>query len=105
VVAVPRVTDVHDLHVWQIAGGMTALSAHVQVEDDCALSACDDLLAQVNGLLAGRYKIGHSTLQFEYACCERHDPDNLYCGMAGEEGDHDHSTGGMHAVSSGGNRR
>ncbi|HVA92263.1 MAG TPA: cation diffusion facilitator family transporter [Chloroflexota bacterium] len=106
VVAVPRVTDVHDLHVWSIAGGMSALSAHVQVEDDCALSACDGLVAQVNQLLASRYKIGHSTLQFEYACCDRHAPDDLYCGgMGGEEAEHDHAhtVDGVHAVSRGGN--
>jgi cobalt-zinc-cadmium efflux system protein len=106
VVAMSRITDVHDLHVWSIAGGMTALSAHVQVEDDCALSACDDLLAQVNGLLSSRYKIGHSTIQFEYVCCERHAPDDLYCDMAGEEpchanGDHQHerAADGMHVHS------
>lgn len=80
VAAIPRVTDVHDLHVWSIAGGMNALSAHIQVADDCPLSACDGLLQRVNDLLADRYQIQHSTIQFEYACCERHDPDGLYCG-------------------------
>jgi cobalt-zinc-cadmium efflux system protein len=92
VVALPRITDVHDLHVWSIAGGMHALSAHVQVADDCPLSACDAVLAQVNGLLARRYRIGHTTIQFEYACCERHEPDDLYCGgMVGGGQDHDHA--------------
>ncbi len=90
IVAVPRITDVHDLHVWSIAGGMTALSAHVQVADDCPLSACDGLLEQVNTLLANRYNIGHSTIQFEYACCDRHESAELYCGgMADEEAAHD----------------
>ena len=28
---VPGVRDVHDLHVWSIAGGMAVLSAHVVV--------------------------------------------------------------------------
>lgn len=94
VVAVPRVTDVHDLHVWSIAGGMTALSAHVQVADDCALSSCDALLGQIDRLLAERYKVGHSTIQFEYACCDRHDPDDLYCGGmvgAGSARDREHA--------------
>ena len=95
VVAVPRVTDVHDLHVWSIAGGMTALSAHVQVADDCALSSCDALLGQIDRLLAERYKVGHSTIQFEYACCDRHDPDDLYCGgMVGAAAARDHEHAG-----------
>jgi len=90
VAAIPRITDVHDLHVWSIAGGMNALSAHLQVVDDCPLSACDGLLQRVNALLADRYRIQHSTIQFEYACCDRHDPDDLYCGgMAREERGHD----------------
>jgi cobalt-zinc-cadmium efflux system protein len=92
-VALPRITDVHDLHVWSIAGGMRALSAHVQVADDCPLSACDAVLAQVNDLLARRYAITHTTIQFEYACCERHDPDDLYCGgMGGEDHGHNHAS-------------
>ena len=104
VVALPRVTDVHDLHIWSIAGGMNALSAHVQVVDDCPLSTCDTLLERMNTLLARRYKIGHSTIQFEYACCDRHDPDDLYCGglargKAGHDHDHaghDHAEDGIH---------
>jgi cobalt-zinc-cadmium efflux system protein len=94
VVALPRVTDVHDLHVWSIAGGMNALSAHIQVADDCHLSACDGLLGQVNRVLAGRYRITHSTIQFEYACCDRHEADELYCGGMRGEAAHDHSHAG-----------
>jgi cobalt-zinc-cadmium efflux system protein len=91
VVALPRITDIHDLHVWSIAGGLSALSAHVQVVDNCPLSACDSLLEQVNRLLADRYNISHSTIQFEYACCDRHEPDDLYCGgMADDDAGHDH---------------
>ena len=90
-VAMPHITDVHDLHVWSIAGGLTALSAHVQVADDCALSACDGLLEQIDRLLASRYGIGHTTIQFEYACCDRHEPYDLYCGgMAGTRAAHVH---------------
>lgn len=74
--AVPGVNDVHDLHVWSIAGGMPCLSAHVQVGIDRPLSACDDLLDTLNGLLGDRYKIQHTTIQFEWAGCET---DDLYC--------------------------
>ena len=106
-VAVTPVTEVHDLHVWSIAGGMTALSAHVQVADDCVLSDCDALLERIDHLLASRYQITHSTIQFEYACCERHGPDDLYCGGLGGEGrghahdhcdqtDHDHDAAREH---------
>ena len=76
--AVPGVRDVHDLHVWSIAGGMPVLSAHVLVADDRALSACDPLLRALNDLLDHQYGITHSTLQIEATCAT---PDDLYCNM------------------------
>jgi cobalt-zinc-cadmium efflux system protein len=87
-VRVPEVEDVHDLHVWSIAGGMRVLSAHVQVGDDCHLSACDALQERLNGLLQREYQISHTTLQFECAAC---DPNPLYCALNGStEGGHHH---------------
>ena len=75
IVKVPGVSDVHDLHIWSIAGGMHALSAHVQVVDR-PLSACDALLDHLNQVLQDRYHIAHTTIQFECAGCS---PNDLYC--------------------------
>ncbi|HEV7215164.1 MAG TPA: cation diffusion facilitator family transporter [Chloroflexota bacterium] len=87
-VRIPEIEDVHDLHVWSIAGGMRVLSAHIQVSDDCSLSACDALQSRINGLLLRNYQIGHTTLQFECAAC---DPNPLYCALhGGGNGGHDH---------------
>jgi cobalt-zinc-cadmium efflux system protein len=91
VVRQPGIIDVHDLHVWSIAGGMSALSAHVQVADR-PLSACDELLVGLNRLLQTKYKIGHSTIQIECAGCN---PNHLYCAMNPDGGsDHDHAHNG-----------
>jgi cobalt-zinc-cadmium efflux system protein len=88
IIRLPGITDVHDLHIWSIAGGMRALSAHVQVGDR-PLSACDPLLGQINRLLQDRYKIGHTTIQLECTCSA---PDDLYCRLNGTaEPDHDHA--------------
>jgi cobalt-zinc-cadmium efflux system protein len=90
VVRSPGVQDVHDLHVWSIAGGMTALSAHVQVEDR-PLSQCDAVLAGMAQMLRQRYHIGHSTIQLECAGCAT---THLYCHMNDNgKADHQH----MHA--------
>jgi cobalt-zinc-cadmium efflux system protein len=86
---VAGVSDVHDLHVWSIAGGMHALSAHMLVCDDCRLSSCDDLLNRVNALLADCYCITHSTIQFEYECCGRHEGARVFC----TQGTHDRAAG------------
>jgi cobalt-zinc-cadmium efflux system protein len=88
VVRVPGVLDVHDLHIWSIAGGMSALSAHVLVQDR-PLSACDALFVQLRTLLHERYHIAHTTIQFE---CSDSGPDDLYCALPqGQEDTHDHT--------------
>ncbi len=91
-VRVPGVSDVHDLHVWSITGGMNALSAHLRIEGNRVLSECDGLLEQLNEILAARYRITHSTIQFECANCDPRDS-NLYCSIKGGEQspvDHEH---------------
>lgn len=87
---IPGVSGVHDLHVWSIAGGMRALSAHVQVVDR-PLSACDTLREKINTLLRNNYHIGHTTLQFECRGCDRCDGSNLYCQLDPGEAAHTHS--------------
>jgi cobalt-zinc-cadmium efflux system protein len=79
IVGTPGVRDVHDLHVWSIAGGMSALSTHIQV-DDRPLSECDAVVAGVTEMLRQRYHIAHSTIQLECAGCPT---THLYCDMNG----------------------
>jgi cobalt-zinc-cadmium efflux system protein len=59
----PHVTEVHDLHVWEITSASPALSAHVLVEPgaDCHAVRLD--LVQVVG---ERYGITHITLQVDH---------------------------------------
>jgi cobalt-zinc-cadmium efflux system protein len=80
VVRIPGVEAVHDLHVWSIAAGMRLLSAHVQVSDNRALDACDELIDDIHCLLCERYGIKHTTLQVELAACRRQE---LYCDLHG----------------------
>jgi cobalt-zinc-cadmium efflux system protein len=57
------VTDVHDLHVWEISSGFPALSAHVLVgrEEDCHA-----IRRELEGVLHERFGIDHTTLQVEH---------------------------------------
>ncbi|MDX6453405.1 MAG: cobalt-zinc-cadmium efflux system protein [Gaiellaceae bacterium] len=59
----PGVTDVHDLHVWEISSGFPALSAHVLVgrEEDC-----HRIRRELETVLGERYGIDHTTLQVEH---------------------------------------
>jgi cobalt-zinc-cadmium efflux system protein len=59
---VPGVTEVHDLHVWSIAPGAVALSAHLEIAD---LQRWPVILTEASAMLQSRYGIGHVTLQPE----------------------------------------
>jgi cobalt-zinc-cadmium efflux system protein len=60
--AIPRVVDIHDLHVWTLTSGMEVVSAHLMIENDAdphsALDSARDLLQK-------DFQIEHATLQVE----------------------------------------
>ncbi len=60
--ALPGVSEVHDLHIWGMSTTETALTAHL-VRPGAAVD--DALLAQVCGELKSRFSIHHATLQVE----------------------------------------
>ena len=62
--AVPGVTDVHDLHVWTVGSGFPSLSAHVLVETG---ADCHAIRQELADLLRERFELAHSTLQVEHA--------------------------------------
>jgi len=64
-----RVNDVHDVHVWSIGSDTHALSCHIRI-DDIPPSESEVILRQVKELLALRYHIDHTTIQFENVNCE-----------------------------------
>jgi cobalt-zinc-cadmium efflux system protein len=57
------VTDVHDLHVWEISSGFPALSAHVLVERD---GDCHAIRRELERLLHERFGLDHTTLQVDH---------------------------------------
>jgi cobalt-zinc-cadmium efflux system protein len=64
----PGVIDVHDVHIWSLASHTHALSCHVLI-DDLPPSASESILRSVNDMLAQRFQITHTTIQFEHALC------------------------------------
>jgi cobalt-zinc-cadmium efflux system protein len=59
----PGVSEVHDLHVWEVTSGFPALSAHVLVPQD---ADCHARRAELELLLAERFGLEHVTLQVEH---------------------------------------
>jgi cobalt-zinc-cadmium efflux system protein len=65
---VDGVLDVHDLHIWSLGSSTHALSCHVLI-DDVPPSASNCILARLNEMLAQRFHIHHTTVQFEHVGC------------------------------------
>ncbi|MEO6885617.1 MAG: cation diffusion facilitator family transporter [Jatrophihabitantaceae bacterium] len=72
-VRVDGVAQLHDLHVWQIGSGESAVSAHVLVSPP---HDCHEVSARLRAVLAEDYGIGHVTLQADHADAPTHDADH-----------------------------
>lgn len=66
---VSGVQEVHDLHVWSLGSESHALSCHICIQD-IPPSASERILREVNELLAGHFRIQHTTIQFEHVVCD-----------------------------------
>ncbi len=71
--AVPGVAQLHDLHVWQIGPGESAVSAHVLVEPPYD---CHEVSVRLRALLGAQYGIGHVTLQADHSDAPTHDAEH-----------------------------
>jgi cobalt-zinc-cadmium efflux system protein len=67
--AVPGVQVVRDLHVWTIASGLVALSAHIAAERPSAA-----VLHDLRHELEDRFGIRHTTIQFDPPDEDGHQP-------------------------------
>ena len=67
--SIDGVIDVHDMHIWSLSSNSHALSCHAVIED-IPPSASDAILHRMNHLLADRFAIHHTTIQFEHVECE-----------------------------------
>jgi cobalt-zinc-cadmium efflux system protein len=78
IMTVPGVQRIHDLHVWMLSSANVMLSVHVHIDGESP-HAGREIMSSLKKLLSEKYKIFHSTIQFECACCE--DPQESICIM------------------------
>lgn len=62
ILGVKGVTGVFDLHIWTIASGIYALSAHVVIMDN---NRSGGILQEINSILEKHFHITHATIQIE----------------------------------------
>lgn len=78
--AIDGVHGVHHLHIWALGTSRPAMSCHLMV-GDIPVKTTGRLLDRVNEMLEHKYRIAHTTIQFEFASCDLDDP---YCVPQGE---------------------
>ena len=59
----PGVTQIHDLHIWEVASGFPSLSAHVLVGEG---DDCHGIRRELEAMLNERFQIEHTTLQVDH---------------------------------------
>lgn len=84
--AVPGVISVHDFHLWAITSGKTSLTAHVVY--NTAYSPEDQLLPAVQSVLAKRFNVHHTTLQYEKTPCTQIDDGCNYVARTSQHEEH-----------------
>ncbi len=62
--AIPAVTRVDDLHVWELTSSLTALSVHVFVDYQID---CHEVRRELETMLHDRFGIAHTTIQTDHA--------------------------------------
>ena len=62
------VEDVHDLHVWSLGSQTHALATHIRIAD-IPPSASNAILDRIKAALRERFRILHTTIQFENCDC------------------------------------
>jgi cobalt-zinc-cadmium efflux system protein len=60
-----RILDLHDIHIWEITQDMYNMTAHVKIQKS-SLDEYEDILECINQELKERFKIVHTTFQFEW---------------------------------------
>ncbi len=69
---VPKVRDVHDLHIWSLSSHEVALSCHVAIEEK-DFQHGPNVIVEINNMLKEKFHIGHPTIQIEQHDCSRSD--------------------------------
>lgn len=60
-----KVLELHDIHIWEITQDMYNMTAHVKINKK-NLENYEEILHQINHNLKERFKIVHTTFQFEW---------------------------------------
>ena len=61
---VPEVTEINDMHIWEITSGMYSLTAHIEANITSSGNT-NEIIHRINTLLNDKFGIEHTTIQIE----------------------------------------
>lgn len=68
--SIDGIQNIHHAHLWAVTEREIHFEAHVNVKSDILISESCLIKAKIEKTLEKKFKITHSTLQFEYNSCE-----------------------------------
>jgi cobalt-zinc-cadmium efflux system protein len=74
--SMPGIQDLHHVHIWMLSDNITLFEAHINI-NNITISETKEIRLKIEALLSSKYKINHSTIQFEY---EEHEDEGLIKG-------------------------
>lgn len=63
---IAHIKGIHHVHIWQLDENDIHFESHIELQNDLKISECDAIRTKIDLLLKEKYKINHTTYQFEY---------------------------------------
>ena len=66
----PQIENVHHIHAWKLDDKQIHFECHVDLKNDYKISETDHLLHRIKHILKEDFNVSHTTIQFEFNCCD-----------------------------------
>ncbi len=68
---IPEIENIHHVHIWSLNDLQVHFECHIDVIKDFRISETEDLRNNLKELLSNEFGISHTTIQFEFNCCDQ----------------------------------
>ena len=68
---IPEIENIHHVHIWSLNDQQVHFECHIDLKMDFRISETEDLRNNLKELLVKEFGISHTTIQFEFNCCDQ----------------------------------
>jgi cobalt-zinc-cadmium efflux system protein len=65
-----EIDNVHHVHAWKLDDSQIHFECHIDLKENIRISETEEILFKIKTLLKEEFSIAHTTVQFEYNCCD-----------------------------------